>query len=318
MPSMKEAHVIDNAAQTVAALEATGNYRVLRRLLPRARSELRTSSATRLGLFLDIETTGIDQATDEIIELAMVPFTYSLDGAILAVGAPFSALNEPSVPVSPGITALTGITQEMVAGHRIDPDAVERFVAPAALVIAHHAGFDRPFVERSWPVFETKPWACSMNQIPWKDEGFDGVKLRYLAMLSGFFYDAHRATADCDAAVELLSRPLPRSQRRALAVLLEAARQPTYRVWAENSPFEQKDVLKRRGYRWNADIQHGPRAWYVDVQEQDLDTEREFLSETIYGRETSLRIAHIDASCRFAARDVNMNQHSTTDVLESK
>ena len=215
----------------IAALEGTDNYRVLRRLLPRARSELRASSATRLGLFLDTETTGTDHATDEIIELAMVPFTYSLDGAILAVGAPFSALNEPSVPISPEITALTGITQEMVAGRRIDADAVERFVAPAALVIAHHAGFDRPFVERSWPVFETKPWACSMTQIPWGDEGFDGVKLRYLGLLSGFFYDAHRAVADCEAAVELLSRPLPISGRRALAVLLEAARKVTYRVW---------------------------------------------------------------------------------------
>ena len=53
----------------------------------------------------------------------------------------------------------------------------------------------------------------------------------YLSMLSGFFYDAHRAVADCEAAVELLSRPLPISGRRALAVLLEAARKVTYRVW---------------------------------------------------------------------------------------
>ena len=270
---MNEALVIDNVGQSIAALEATGNYRVLRRLQPRIASELRTSSATRLGLFLDTETTGTDHATDEIIELAMVPFTYSLDGAILAVGAPFNALNEPSVPISPEITALTGITQEMVAGHRIDADAVEHFVAPAALVIAHHAGFDRPFVERAWPVFETKPWACSMTQIPWKDEGFDGVKLRYLSMLSGFFYDAHRAAADCDAAIELLSRPLPRSRRRALAVLLEAARQPTYRVWAENSPFEQKDVLKKRGYRWSGDTGCPPRCWYVDVAEEQREAE---------------------------------------------
>ena len=291
-----------DAEQVIAELESAGNYRVLRRLSPRTRSDLRTSSATRLGLFLDIETTGTDQATDELIELAMVPFTYSLDGAILAVGAPFSALNEPSVPISPEITALTGITQEMVSGHRIDADAVERFVAPAALVIAHHAGFDRPFVERAWPVFETKPWACSMTQIPWCDEGFDGVKLRYLAMLSGFFYDAHRAIADCNAAIELLSRPLPRSQRRAFTVLLEAARQPTYRIWAKNSPFEFKDVLKARGYRWNGDGNANPRAWYVDVDDSDKEGELTYLRDQIYNGDVNLPASKITAYERFSER----------------
>ena len=294
--------IASDAEHAIAELKSTGNYRVLRRLSPRTRSDLRPSSATRLGIFLDTETTGTDHATDEIIELAMVPFTYSLDGAILAVGAPFSALNEPSVPISPEITALTGISQEMVAGHRIDADAVERFVAPAALVIAHHAGFDRPFVERSWPVFETKPWACSMTQIPWGDEGFDGVKLRYLAMLSGFFYDAHRATADCDAAIELLSRLLPRSQRRALAVLLEAARQPTYRVWAENSPFEQKDALKKRGYRWSGDVGCPPRCWYVDVAEGQLEAETAFLVESVLGADANPHIDRLTALTRFSVR----------------
>ncbi|MGE0148019.1 MAG: 3'-5' exonuclease [Parvibaculaceae bacterium] len=284
----------------IAALEGTGDYRVLRRLRPRPPRELVTSPTTRIGLFLDIETTGIDHAADEIIELAMVPFIYSLDGSILAVGMPFSALNEPSVPISPEITALTGITQGMVAGHRIDAAAVEHCVSPAALVIAHHAGFDRPFVERSWPVFETKPWACSMTQIPWGDEGFDGVKLRYLAMLSGFFYDAHRAVADCNAAIELLSRPLPRSQRRALAVLLEAARQPTYRVWAENWPFEQKNALKKRGYRWSGDTGCPPRCWYRDLSQPDVEAERLFHFHSVLGPQSDPRIDEITALRRFA------------------
>ena len=292
----------ETAEQAIKALEATGDYRVLRRLIPRTASELRPSSATRLGLFLDTETTGTDPAIDEIIELAMVPFIYSLDGAILSVGEPFSALNEPSVPISPEITALTGITQEMVAGQRIAADAVERFVAPAALVIAHHAGFDRPFVERAWPVFETKPWGCSMSGIPWTDEGFDGVKLRYLGMLSGFFYDAHRAAADCEAAIELLSRTLPRSGRRALAVLLGEARKVTYRVWAENSPYEQKDVLKKRGYRWSGDAGCPPRCWYIDVAEDQLDAETLFLIETVLGPGAVPRVDRLTALTRFSER----------------
>lgn len=65
----------DDLKHSIAALEATGNYRVLKRLRSHTICDLRISSATRLGLFLDTETTGTDHVADEIIELAMVPFT---------------------------------------------------------------------------------------------------------------------------------------------------------------------------------------------------------------------------------------------------
>ena len=286
----------------IGALESTGDYRVLRRLLPRPTGELVVSSSTRIALFLDTERMGTEFGTDEIIELAMVPFAYSLEGTIEAVGSAFTAFNEPAQPIPPEITALTGITQEMVTGQHIDAGAVEELVSSAALVIAHNAAFDRPFVERSWKIFETKPWACSMSQIPWSEEGFDGVKLRYLAMLSGFFYDAHRASADCDAAIELLSRALPRSQRRALAVLLEAARQATYRIWAENAPFEQKDVLKKRGYRWSGDVGRPPRCWYIDVAENQCETETAFLLEYVLGPHANPRVEKMTALTRYSLR----------------
>ena len=43
--------------------------------------------------------------------------------------------------------------------------------------------------------------------------------------------------------------------------LLEKARRPGWRIWAENSPFELKDELKARGYRWNGDGRPNPKAW---------------------------------------------------------
>lgn len=91
-------------------LEASGDYRVLRRLSPRPPAAAASGAATRMGLFVDVETTGPDPARDEIIELAMAPFVYDLDGAVLEVGEAFSALREPSNPITPQITALTGIT----------------------------------------------------------------------------------------------------------------------------------------------------------------------------------------------------------------
>lgn len=74
----------------------------------------------KTGVLLDTETTGLDHRKDEIIELGMVKFDYLADGRIVGVRDVFSAFNEPSGPISAKVTALTGITDEMVAGHRID------------------------------------------------------------------------------------------------------------------------------------------------------------------------------------------------------
>jgi DNA polymerase-3 subunit epsilon len=285
-----------------AALEASGLYRVLRKLQPRTRLSEPDGAPARTGLLVDVETTGLDPARCEIIELAMVPFTYGLDGRVFAIGEPFHRLREPSQPIPPEVTAITGLTDAMVAGHVIDPAEVAAFAAPAALVIAHNAAFDRRFLERYADVFTTKPWACSMTQVSWAQEGFEGAKLAYLAAGAGFFYDKHRAVHDCLAAVELLSRPLPKSGRLAMQVLLEQARKPSWRIWAENSPFELKDALKARGYRWNGEGSGAPKAWYIDVADAEREAELAFLRAEIYGGEIDLLVRRIDAHDRFSDR----------------
>jgi len=42
---------------------------------------------------------------------------------------PASGLEEPGIPLPPEITRLTGITDKMVAGHRIDDAAVDGLLA---------------------------------------------------------------------------------------------------------------------------------------------------------------------------------------------
>ena len=283
-------------------LEASGDYRVLRRLAPKSSSTPPADLPTRQGLMVDVETTGLDAKRHEIIELAMVPFTYGLDGQIYAVGEPFHGLRQPEEPIPPEITAITGITDAMVAGKSIDPGAVGDFAAGAALVVAHNAGFDRLFLERFCETFTTKAWACSMAQVDWAGEGFEGAKLAYLATGAGFFYDRHRATNDCLAAIRLLGAPLPRSGRLALAQLLETARRPTWRIWAENSPYDLKDALKARGYRWNGEGTGRPRSWFIDVVDAQREAELRFLKTEIYRGEIDLLVQRVDAFDRFSDR----------------
>src|SRR5450756_1049302 len=120
-------------AAMAEALAKSADYRFLRRLVPR---EIITSSIgqnTKTGI---LETTGLDQQKDEIIELGMVKFDYLPDGRIASLRDVYTSFNEPSEPVPLEVTALTGITDDMVAGQRIDDSAVFSFVDDAVSVIA--------------------------------------------------------------------------------------------------------------------------------------------------------------------------------------
>jgi hypothetical protein len=130
------------------ALSRSPDYRILRRLVARPTYIPTAGQEVRTGILLDTETTGLDGAKDEIIELGMVKFDYTPDGRIVGVRDTFSAFNEPTAPISAEVTALTGITNEMVAGRKFDDAAVTAFVDSAVITIAHNSGFDRKFAER--------------------------------------------------------------------------------------------------------------------------------------------------------------------------
>ena len=269
----------EDAAQR---LEDTGRFRVLRKLVPRPVVERADSPFERLGILVDTETTGLSHTQNEIIEIGAVAFTYSDDGRIGDVVGVFSALQQPSESIPAEITRLTGIADDMVAGQSIDIAALDAFIAPADLIIAHNARFDRPFLEKLTPSFVPKPWACSVAEIRWSDLGFEGTKLGYLVGQAGLFHDGHRATDDCHALLEVLARPAGEARVLPFAELLEASTRARVRIYAEHSPFEMKDLLKGRGYRWSDGSDGRPKAWWTEVAEEDFDDELHFLRTEIY------------------------------------
>ena len=102
--------------------------------------------------------------------------------------------------------------------------------------------------------------------------------------------------------LEILAFELPTIGASALAVLLDQARKKTIRVWAEQSPFDLKDVLKRRGYRWCDGSDGRPRSWYIDVGEDQLGNEIAFLKTEIYLSEVEPRLQTLTALSRFSVR----------------
>ena len=282
------------------ALEASDDYRVLRRLRPREIVDPRPlGPGERLAVIVDTETTGLDHRRHEVIELGMVAFVHDDHGSVLAVTGEFGGLQEPSEILPPEIVRLTGITDEMLEGRRIDVAAVEEFIAGADLVIAHNAGFDRSFCERLARGFVPKPWACSVKEVDWAGLGFEGTKLGYLVGQSGWFHAGHRAVDDCHALLAVLAAPTSDGSGPALRQLLTNSARTRVRVWGEGAPFDLKDQLKQRGYRWSDGGDGRPRSWWIEVDESLAGAEIEYLEREIYMRRVRPRAQPITACDRY-------------------
>ena len=121
----------------------------------------------RRGLFVDCETTGFDHGRDQVIELAMLPFVYTLEGAITDVLRDDARAwrQDPGRPLPPEITRITGLTDADLEGEAIDTAAAAELVAGAHLVVAHNAGFDRPFLEALVLAARDAAWACSRHEV---------------------------------------------------------------------------------------------------------------------------------------------------------
>ena len=96
----------------------------------------------------DLETTGLDAASDEIIEIGIARFR---DGELVDQ---YQSLVKPTKPIPAEITQLTGIDQEDVENQprlkELLPD-VARFVGDRPLV-AHNAQFDVSFLGKHLPL----------------------------------------------------------------------------------------------------------------------------------------------------------------------
>lgn len=215
----------------------------------------------RIIAICDVETTGLDMTSDRIIELAIMLVTVDAEGTIVGVMPPRSWLEDPGAPLDPRIIAITGITNEDVAGHRIDDRQALAMLARASLAIGHNCKFDLSFIERRLPGAAGKDWACSCTEIDWPMLGFDSRVQGYLLMQSGWFNTAHRAAADVWSLFWLLQQQ--HGEQTLLQRLLLASDQPTMRIDACYAPYRLKDDLKLRGYRWDADN----KVWWIEIAE---------------------------------------------------
>ena len=132
------------------SLVESGDYRVTSRLEPQAEYHPPDNSPKLVAAVVDVETTGTNPESDKIIELGICLFEYDRQsGRIYKILGSWEWFEDPAVSIPSEITNITGITDKMVAGHTIDDRAVDDLLSRVVLVIAHHADFDRRFLEKA-------------------------------------------------------------------------------------------------------------------------------------------------------------------------
>lgn len=261
------------------------DYRVLR-ALPQPYASMPAAGAPPEGrciALLDVETSSLDPQSGSIIEIAIMPLWVDDHGSLLGHFPIFSWQEDPGHPLDEKITRLTGLRDADLAGKAIDDEAVRRLLDRADLLCAHNARFDAAWISKRWPDLASKPWACSCVEVPWQELGFEGRSQPFLLQQHGWFSRAHRAPADVWALFWLLiqSRPDPdgdddgsasKAERTHLQRLLAASDQRTFKLEAVGAPFSKRDVLRARGYSWDA---HPLRkVWWRELLPEAVEAEQ--------------------------------------------
>ncbi|MED4205610.1 exonuclease domain-containing protein [Neobacillus mesonae] len=170
----------------------------------------------KVGLVLDVETTGLGPKTDEVIELALKLFSYRTDtGEVIDVIEEDSFLREPLSSSArrnyDRAFQVHGIPYEAVEGKSFYDVKIKTYFQRADAVFAHNASFDRSFLFHMYPEVNDLQWFCTMRNVPWKQYGFPNGKLLTLLEAHNITnYQTHRAMDDITYLMELLKKTSPK------------------------------------------------------------------------------------------------------------
>ena len=151
----------------------------------------------------DIETTGLKAKFHEIIEIAGVKVS---GGKIVDR---FSEFVKPKKQISPHITELTKITNEMVATADNDENVLRRFVefSKGCVLVAHNANFDVGFLKRYSEVYNIPFDFCYIDTLGLSRKLVTNIKrhrLDRVAKALGIPFEGHhRAINDAEVTAKI-------------------------------------------------------------------------------------------------------------------
>lgn len=165
--------------------------------------------STQRFVVIDFETTGIDPTSDRVVEMGIAVFEH---GELVVAK---SWLINPGMPVPPEVSAVHGITDEMLARAPAFAEVIAEALPllDGAAPMAYNAPFDRAFLLAEWTRLERPapagipaldPAQAWIDPLVWVRELQKYEKGKKLAdaarRLRIELTNAHRAASDAEAA----------------------------------------------------------------------------------------------------------------------
>jgi DNA polymerase III subunit epsilon len=221
-----------------------------------------------LLLGIDFETTGLDPQTDRVIEVGMeLMDTRNWQ----AVESHSYLVQWDDVLISPEITKINGITDQMVNEHGYSNtfafSSLGRLARRAHFFVAHNSPFEQGFLE-SWCQYiqfelPNLPWIDTKTDIP----GHEEKRLIHLAAEHGILNPwPHRALPDVKTMLQVLSHYDINEIIRNLAAPKE-----TLIIAFPYDEFKVKQVKALGGWRWYKEFEQ----WRKVVKDFQVDAELE-------------------------------------------
>ncbi len=145
----------------------------------------------------DLETTGLNNSSNEIIEISALKYNNNV------LVDKFSKLVKPQECIPAKITKITGITNEMVENSPSIDEVLPQFIKfiDNYTLVAHNGSFDLGFIENNLcklnlPLIENKnidTLYLAREKLP----ELENHKLETLKEFLNINFDSHRAESDC-------------------------------------------------------------------------------------------------------------------------
>ncbi|BCJ85301.1 PolC-type DNA polymerase III [Effusibacillus dendaii] len=200
-----EAYLVDDGVPIVYQLTDSNNFAI--------------DEETSYIVF-DTETTGLNAAENTLIEIAAV----KMKG--MEILEEWTTLIDPETEITPKITELTGITNEMVKGQPKLAEALPKFreFVGEAVLVAHNAEFDLGFISACAARIGMQPWTNPvLDTLPLARKLYPSEKNYRLKTLTQKFgvelVNHHRALDDTVATAKVFQHMLKDVKQRGMTRL---------------------------------------------------------------------------------------------------
>jgi DNA polymerase III subunit epsilon len=213
-------------------------------------------------LGIDLETTGIDPSSSDIIEVGYLVWD-TKSACPITLG---SELVKIETPLPAEVKTLTGISEKHLSSFGISLKRAIGSLADLAkgcdFLVGHNAiNFDRKFLAKACKEFKiefpAKYWIDSMIDIPYP-ASIKTRKLDYLAVEHKVpIVNSHRAAFDILVTMQIL-------EKYNWETIAERAKTGFIKLIADVS-YEDRTKASSRGFKWDADA----KVWFMTIRAYD-------------------------------------------------